>query len=428
MARIRHIEHSPRQFEIVREKVIWTETKRRKPISAMPVLFWNDSSPWREANLWAIERAANGQVSIDTVRSNMTSLLMYANWLEMTGTDWWHFPVKKSERCLVLFRGFVVHQRDNDVIAPSTASQRMRDVISFYRWLRAANFLKSEWPLWQDRNVSIRFTTDVGFERTMMVQTTDLAIKNRRASGVDLEDGVTPVSPVDRDTILKFVRQHGSWEIFLLLTLGFFTGMRIGTLCDLKIDSLKRATREPLAPNLYRLFVGPGARPTVKTKFDVSGHCWITAEHLDLMLRYAESPRRVARSSKAVSGNTELLFLSKNGNPYVRPNTQRSSSVNVEMHALRKKAKNHSVTALDGFYFHQTRATFATQLATALLPLVGVAGTLALVKEAMLHRDESTTLKYIKFVQQSPIKEAIANEFTKAFIGITKSLVDIEND
>ncbi|MBA6100320.1 MULTISPECIES: site-specific integrase [Pseudomonas] len=428
MARLRHIEHFPRQYEILGENVVWTETKRREPISSMPVLFWNDSSPWREANLWALERADSGDVSIDTVRSNMTSLLMYANWLEASGTDWWHFPLKKSERCLVMYRGFVVRQRDNDVIAPSTASQRMRDVISFYRWLRAANFLISDWPLWKEHNISIRFTTDVGFQRTMMIQTTDLAIKNRRRSGVHLEDGVTPVSSVDRDAILEFVKQHGSWEVFLLLTLGFFTGMRIGTLCDLKIDSLRRATREPLAPSLYRIAIGPAARPTVKTKYDVSGHCWITAEHRDLILRYADSSRRISRANKAKNYDSELIFLSKNGNPYVRTNTQRSSSVNVEMHELRKKAKVHGITAFEGFYFHQTRATFATQLATALLPLVGVAGTVGLVREAMLHRDESTTLKYIKFVQQSPIKEAIANEFTKAFMGVASSLIGNEHE
>jgi hypothetical protein len=63
-----------------------------------------------------------------------------------------------------------------------------------------------------------------------------------------------------------------------------------------------------------------------------------------------------------------------------------------------------------------------------LLPIAGVAGTLAMVKEALLHKDESTTLKYIKFVQHSPIKEAIANEFTKAFMGIFTAVKGAEHE
>ncbi|MNL79750.1 hypothetical protein D3C87_2064230 [compost metagenome] len=44
---------------------------------------------------------------------------------------------------------------------------------------------------------------------------------------------------------------------------------------------------------------------------------------------------------------------------------------------------------------------------------------LALVKNALLHKDEATTLKYIKFVEKNPAKIAMANEFSKSFLGIS---------
>jgi integrase len=147
-----------------------------------------------------------------------------------------------------------------------------------------------------------------------------------------------------------------------------------------------------------------------------------------MVLRYADCQRRLARVEKADVGDRDLIFLTKNGNPYAPPTAERSSAINVEMHSLRRKAARLGIGALRDFYFHQTRATFATQLTVTLLPIAGVAGTLAMVKEALLHKDESTTLKYIKFVQHSPIKEAIANEFTKAFMGIFTAVKGAEHE
>jgi len=47
---------------------------------------------------------------------------------------------------------------------------------------------------------------------------------------------------------------------------------------------------------------------------------------------------------------------------------------------------------------------------------------LALVSSLMLHKEVSTTLKYIKFVQQSPMKAAVANEYSNAFLGLRTRL------
>ncbi|MDP1045416.1 site-specific integrase, partial [Klebsiella pneumoniae] len=76
---------------------------------------------------------------------------------------------------------------------------------------------------------------------TIIVQSSELSIKNRKANALRLEDGLLPVSADDRDIILEYAAEHASWELYLLLTLGFYTGMRLGTLCDLKVSSLERA-------------------------------------------------------------------------------------------------------------------------------------------------------------------------------------------
>ncbi|WP_240963514.1 site-specific integrase [Pseudomonas umsongensis] len=348
----------------------------------------------------------------------MTSILMYANWLEQSKTDWWYFPVKKADRCLVRFRGHLIVQRDSGLIAPSTATQRMRDVINFYRWLRANGFLTSDWPLWKEKFVSINFTNAVGFDRTIAVQTTDLAIKNRKLNIEKLEDGLIPVSAEDRDKILEFARDNASWETYLFLMLGFYTGMRIGTLSDLKVETLRRAVPDPQSRDLYKIAIGPGARPSVKTKFGVTGFAWITKPHLELILIYVDSQQRQDRVSKAKEQNKNLVFLTRHGNPYTTGNTEKSSALNVEMHNLRKKSKATGNNFLEGFYFHRSRATFATQLAILLVPIAGVVNALAIIKDALLHKDEATSLRYIKFIERTPAKAKIANEFSRVFLSI----------
>jgi hypothetical protein len=47
---------------------------------------------------------------------------------------------------------------------------------------------------------------------------------------------------------------------------------------------------------------------------------------------------------------------------------------------------------------------------------------LDLVSTLMLHKDVSTTLKYIKFVTQARMKAKVANEFSEAYLGLSTRL------
>ncbi|MEL2330804.1 site-specific integrase, partial [Klebsiella pneumoniae] len=64
------------------------------------------------------------------------------------------------------------------------------------------------------------------------------------------------------------------------------------------------------------------------------------------------------------------------------------------------------------FKFHQTRATFGTQLMRlAMDVLPSQVDAIVFVRDAMLHKDEATTWKYVKFIEKEPIKEALSDEF-----------------
>ena len=403
MARLEYIRYVPHRAAECDGSLVWRPVVGGRIIDGLPQLIWTDGTPWREANLWAQERASGRDVNIQTVQSNFTALHAYSKWLEDTDTNWWEFPTKRADRCLIRYRGALVNARDNGDIAPSTASQRMAYVVQFYRWLHGKGFLSPEVKLWTARTVSIHVTDKVGFDRTILASSTDLAIPNRSAPGERLEDGLLPVSAKDRDAILSFVRVNCSEELFLMLTVGFYTGMRLGTLTNLKIQTLERAVPDPASPCLFRLAVGPGAAPPVHTKFGVTGQVWITRAHLDELLAYAYSIRRLQREAKALPDDRNLVFLTRFGNPYSRSGSDKSSALNVEMHCLRKTGLIQGLAILRDFHFHQTRCTFATELARLAIQAGGAVNAIALVREALLHKDEATSFKYIRFVERISI-------------------------
>lgn len=421
MATVEHIHFSPHDLSVNDRLVSYSLNSSRVVIKGLPQLFWEGGLPWREANLWAMERVTNGEAILRTVSSNLNGLLNYAKFLEGRELQWFEFPSRKADRCLVQYRGALIKARDAGHISPATASEYMRNCISFYRWVRRRGLLSPILPLWKDKRFLIKYFDQVGFERTLAGTTTDLGIPNRQRIGMTLEGGLLPVSSSDRDAILDFAKRNASPELYLMLALGFFTGMRLGTICDLRIDTLEHAIPDPSAKGLLRISVGPGASPPVHTKFGVTGQVWIPESLCSEILEYSKGVRRLTREACAAGEDQDLVFVTRFGNPFGRRNSDQSSAVNVEMSSLRKLGIAAGIKALRKFRFHQSRCTFGTELATlSLANCADVAIVIATVSNALLHgrNSEATTFKYIKFVQAAPVKQALANSFMAAFTGI----------
>jgi integrase len=417
MPRQEHVRFTPSRATVKDGGIIWTKPEQSQIIEGLPQIFWGNGAPWREANLWLMLQATQAQKDIATVKSKSVSLYAYAKWLEGSGTDWKEFPVKESERCLVKYRGFLIKARKDSDIAPSTTSQRMRVVIQFYRWLRQTSLLSPEWPMWRESFVNIKTNNKFGLERTFTVNTTSLSIPNKSTVGEKLEDGLLPVSANDRTKILEIAKSYLPREIHLMLMTGFFTGMRVQTITSLTIQTLENAVEDPATPELYRVAVGPGANPPVSTKAGVTGHIMIPRSLLEELMAYCYSTARLLRQAKARPESRALVFLTKHGNPYANRHKDRSPALNVFMHGLRKIGRKQGVAALSTFKFHQTRCTFATELTKLAINAGGSIHAIGIVKDALLHRDEATTMKYIRFVERTPIKIAMANTFTQTFFG-----------
>lgn len=421
MARCELITFTPHSPEVIDGKLSWTPL-RSGVIEGLPQICWESGEPWREANLWLLSRAY--RQDIETVRSNAKAVQAYAQWLESSDppSRWWDFPAREKDRCLVRFRGFLIKEREAGHLAPSTASARMRAVVRFYRWIYAERLFTPQWPMWQERNVAIKLDSTDYLERTVVVTTTDLAIPNRKRNTAGLEDGVMPVSAEERDAILSIADTHGSLELALMLRLGFFTGMRLGTICDLKVDTILHANPEPSVPAARLISIGPNARPPVHTKGGAYGHVTVPGLLLEDLSRYATSLRRLERQARAQGANKSLLFLTRFGNPYVKRQANKSASVNVEMHKLRAIARAGG-TNLSHFHFHMTRATFACEVMRLALQVDGI-DPVAVVGDMLFHTHRRTTEAYLRYLKKQPIKAEVANEFTKVFLGGMKHHIE----
>ena len=427
MASLELIEYVPHRHSVADDgKVTWELDTACRPIKHLPQLFWADGTPWVEANLWAHERATSGKTDLTTVQSNMRHLHKYAQWMEADGLDWRHFPTLERDRVLVRWRKKLMEDRDKyGLIAPSSATQRMNATIHFYRYARANDFIGRDAPLWQERQVVHRFHDSVGFERTMLLSSTDLAIPNRRRHGLQLEDGLMPITKEQMRELLDFTKKVGnaSIELHLMLQLGFFTGARMQTIADLKKGSFDIAVSDPAVPGLVYISVGPGHKPHVATKFDVQGRILVPDWLFHNLCTYVTDPRRLAREAKAPQENKDLIFLTRFGRRYAESESASGTAVGRAMVDLRRAATAAGLKFMKNFHFHMTRATFGTWLTGTLLEMgYDHKAVLTFVSDAMLHKDIETTLRYIKFIEQIPIKIKVANEFTEAFLGLSTRL------
>ena len=412
MAKLEYIRFTPMREAVVDGEVQWQLDKLATPIEALPQVFWADGEPWCEANHWALTKAkATRGGDIKTVDSLMKHLTAYASWLEDGTLDWRHFPMRKDDRAIVQFRKELIRQRDKlGLLMPSTATSRMAAVIQFYRHAQAYGLVERHSPMWEDRRVLVRFYDNVGFERAMLKLTSELAIPNRKRAGQVLEDGHTPLQQEHAVQLLQFTEKAGLLELHYMLSLGVLSGARLETVATLGVRNVEDAMPDGTMPGFSRIRVGPGTG--VDTKFDVSGDLLVPTFLVDALQGYAYSMQRLRRQALASAENRGRLFLTVRGNPY------EPQSFNRLMTDLRRRALLQGMRFMERFKFHQSRATYGTMMMELALGVASVKNAVAFVRDAMLHKDESTTFGYLHFVQKAPVKIAIGKEFSAVFSGV----------
>lgn len=388
----------------------WQVDTQRRVAADLPQIFWSTGSSWPEVNLWALERSTIERSKPATVLSAMSHLKAYADFLERSGLDWRHFPTRRDERVLDRFRGHLLDAVAAGQLALSTASVRMNAVIRFYKFADLHGMVQPRAPMWQEHTVVLPFFDAIGFRRTMTRVTTSLGISNRSRIGATLEDGLLPLSNHATTELLSFTSKEASPELHLMLSIGFFTGARVGTIVSLTKDSVLTAREAPLTPGFLLLNVGPGTE--VSTKFDVKGQLHFPALLFQDLKDYIFSTERLHREARAGAADKGKVFLTRRSKKYS------VESVDRLIQELRKITMLRGMEFMNRFRFHQSRATYGTWLMRLMLDHSSPAIAIEFVKNAMLHKHESTTLRYIRFIEVTAGKIEAARAFNEAFTGI----------
>lgn len=410
MARLEYIRYHEFEGCLAHDATLAWGPTAKLLVEKLPQIFWADGSSWAEANLWALMRAVDHKVLPDTVKRTMKHLRRYAGFLETKKLDWRHFPVKKEEGTLRKFRKQLVDDIAGSLLANGTASNCMSSVIQFYRFADVHNMVGASTPMWVEKQVVVPFLDSKGFKRTMTRQVSELSIPNRKRIGDQLENGLLPLRSEHMSQLLQYTAEHETDELHLMLSTGFFTGSRIGTITTLTVSSLDTAREAPLTPGVFLLPVGPGTG--IATKFSVAGNIMVPKAVLEDLRKYATSTRRLLRESKAKGYSKNSLFLTRAGKPYS------VASVNRLVHGLRTRAVAAGMQFMSHFKFHQSRATFGTWLMQLVLEATDKVEAIKIVRDAMLHKNELTTMGYIKFLEKTRAKATFAANFNSAFTGL----------
>lgn len=410
MSILENIELNDVNPSLINGEIVWRHNKTGNS-RKVPNLFSDVGEPYIEINLYANNYARNNphRNGSKTLQVKMTHLKAYTDFIEKNALDWRDFPRNKYESVLFKFRQFLIHQRNEKIISPSTANARMNAIINFYRKAQHAGWIEKN--LWKDRSLKITFVNKIGLQRVMNATTTDLAIPYRKQDKNNVvEDGLTPLS-IEEKRLLLGEASKGNLHLFMMLQMSFVSGARSETIRTLTKSGLMNAQLSP--DGYYRVQVGPGTG--IATKFDKTGMLQIPQKFYEILRNYAFCDARALRSLKAVDNYKDILFLTKTGRPYSK------NSLNQLMCDLRDCLILAGYNQFKNFHFHQARATAITERMIVTLDAYGadkISQAIEDVRIFAMHNDEKTTWKYYKYVEELPVRSAAGNEFIKQIFGL----------
>ncbi|EIZ1040479.1 tyrosine-type recombinase/integrase [Vibrio parahaemolyticus] len=413
-----------KQTELSVSNEICDCTPLRGNIGSLPTLFNQDGSFNHEANSYLFyQKAIKAAKDLSPCAQALQS---YYQFLEDKGLVWDAFPPIKRLKPTYLFRSHLLKQIKNGELAHSTASVRMNQIVNYYKWLMHDGYLKikneKEAPFKMEF-VSVQSTGMLAhISPTFTVETSDLRIKVPKDAS---SKNIRPLSPLSQESlsILTQCLPNASEELRLQVLISIDTGMRIQEVATLSLNALDTATPLVESEHRYEIVLSPQSTG-VQTKYSKQRRVEISSELLTTLNEYRTSERRIKRLNKLnarleslpedksslkqetierleLCERHEPLFVSEQGNPVT------AKSIEARWTELRISIKKTSPSFIHRF--HDLRSTYGTYRLNDLLE-AGITPTecMELLMGWMGHRNESTTWKYLRYLQR---KEAFKVKF-----------------
>ncbi len=316
-----------------------------------PVVLGRDSAPWDFGTLYILFRLeSETSPNMATFHSLADDLGAFKEWLDEHDNPnelLFDFPKLKVRRVTYRYRGALKLKVGVNEIAPSTAKRRMGTVVSFYRWLIAANFLEPAHDPWQERTFDLSFKNAQGFSVSKSASSTDLRIdapKTTDPLSDSIQDGgkLRPLPQIEQRWVMEAANSLGNPEMCLFLLFMMLTGARIqsaGTLRVRHFTQHKVSFSKALAGDgeVFKLMVGPGTG--IDTKNDKQMVLQMPRFFYEALHTYALSERAKRRRRLSAGGDhdDQYLFITQHGSSYY---TSKEESLRFDPNLQRRHKKN----------------------------------------------------------------------------------------
>lgn len=405
-----------------------------------PVVINDDGSPWIHACLYLLYRLKNSLNPRYSTFSSITSdLLCFKRFLEKENVDYLYSPKRRLSRPTIKYR---MHLQENILdlrLSQNTARRKLQTVIGFYRWLISEQKVRFDYPLWNEKQSFIVFSSATRTKITKQIDKVDInfkQIKNINCESHFIKDGgsLLPYNKIEQQQLLSALLDIGNPEMTLSFLLALTTGARIQTTFTIRESHISALTekKDCLLPVGY----GTGIDSKNQKQNSLVVPQWLVCK----LKVYLRSPRRLKRLNKSDSSSIddygEYLFVTRYGMPfYMAESDKRHSSFRVPPsgNSVRQFITNQLIPRLKAekfsspLRFHNLRATFGMNLVDHFTPIIK-SGEISFFKvqkyimERMGHSNIATTDRYLNYRENSNVEF----EAQYAYENYLQSLVDIE--
>lgn len=423
------------------------EFKGGRNLGQLPTLYDGKGIYVEPVNNWFIYLVSAKR--LEDLGSYSRALKRYWDFLERKKLAWNKFPPIKGLKPTYIFRNDdLLKNAKEGHIAYSTANTYMCHVVSFYLWAAYEGYysITENHKPFEIEFVKVKSNNILAHMMPKFtVQTSDLRIRVPKDS---FSKNIRKLSPLPSDMLKNLSLQlyHSSHEIRFICLLAAHCGLRIEEASGFTLKALNQAVPRPDSRTHYEITIGP--QNGVPTKYNKTRTIEITSKLLMELKNYSISERRLNRLDKLIKNITELLknnymstvqpqrmkkerrelfinanryeplFISQQGNPY-SPKT-----VSTRFGDIRHHMVNIGISFT--YKFHDLRCSYATYRLQSLLAAgLEPASALDLLMQWMGHKDESTTWKYLSYLNR---KEALKDKISMLDNIMHQALKEFKNE
>lgn len=384
-------------------------------LGKLPLLYKEDGSSIRVANIWLIHLKAN--LRKKAVNTQAQALLHYFTFIEDIGIAWDTMPAALRKRPTYGFKKHLREAYKNGDIARSTANSYMGVVIKFYKFYLARNH-PFEHPPFKYEIVKVNTSGSHEYMRKTLihVDTTDLRLKlPNDTSYYGLSRKLLPMNHQEWRVAKKYYKelQTGvsnrsnntksialSQEFQIAIELSRYCGLRRSEIISLRVNAIYKPSSEQLRKkyliNADGLALDP--RAGVATKNGTVRIAEIPSELMQQLYDYTNSARYIQRrklyeESHPEDKHSPPLLLNQLGKPYS------SKSIDARWGELRNAIRSE----LPNFShkFHNLRSTYAVERLKELLNSgIKEGKALDYLQSVMGHKSRATLLGYLKLSEE----------------------------